>query len=227
MTSDRVPRQPNRPRLLDLFSGAGGAAMGYARNGFDVWGVDNRDMPRYPFLFRKAAGLDFLAENGHRFDAIHASPPCQRYSAMSSCRPGLADEYPDLIGPVRELLDEIGVPYVIENVPGAPLRSDALLCGQMFGLPLYRHRIFESNVPLVQPPESDHLLPASKAGHWKPGTIMSVSGHVAPIAEARRAMGIDWMTRDELVEAIPPQYTRHIGASLMAAVARSVLDGVA
>lgn len=209
-----------RPRLLDLFCGAGGAAMGYHRAGFDVVGVDVAPQPRYPFRFIQADALDYATENAWHFDAIHASPPCQRFSAMSSCRPGLADNYSDYIAATRDLLDEAHMPYVIENVPGAPLRTDLTLCGFMFGLELYRHRIFEISGGdlFVAPVHPAHTMPASKAGHWTPGTVMSVSGHIAPIAKAREVMGIDWMSRDELAEAIPPAYTEHIGAELLDAV---------
>lgn len=204
-----------RPLLLDLFCGAGGAAMGYHRAGFDVVGVDLNPQPNYPFAFYQADALEFLLDFGGKFDAVHASPPCQRYSAMSKCRPGIAEEYPDLVDQVRNLLVMNGLPCVIENVPGAPLLDPITLCGQMFGLELYRHRLFESNIPLVAPEHPKHVIPASKAGHWKPGTVMSISGHVSPMWKAREVMGIDWCTRDELAESIPPQYTRWIGTQLI------------
>lgn len=207
--------------------------MGYYRAGFDVLGVDINPQPNYPWpwMFTQKDALDALNEvitlgmrrgewpDDRPFDAIHASPPCQFYSQMSQCRPGLAGEYPNLIGPVRELLEQTGLPYVIENVPRASqwMRSPITLCGQMFGLELYRHRLFESNVLLMQPDHPKHVIPASKAGHWKPGTIMSISGHVSPIAKAREVMGIDWMTRDELAESIPPAFTEFIGAQLIQA----------
>lgn len=200
--------------------------MGYYRAGFDVEGLDLARQPRYPFPFSmgeaiseldRLAGLGLI---GTRYAAVHASPPCQGYSNMSACRPGLADKYPRLIEPVRERLDELGVPYVIENVLGAPLKNPVELCGQMFGLELYRHRLFESNVPLAAPDHPEHVIPASRAGHWKPGTIMSVAGHAYPVAKAREAMGIDWMTRDELAEAIPPAYTEWIGGQLLAHIER-------
>lgn len=213
-----------RPRLLDLFCGAGGAGMGYHRAGFEVVGVDTTPQPRNPFEFHQADAIHFLAEHWSEFDAIHASCPCQRFSAMSNCRPGLAGDYPDLIAATRGLCDLTGLPYVLENVEGAPLRPDLTLCGQMFGLELYRHRVFEIGGPEVFPPvwwdwqpeHPRHVMPASKAGHWRPGTVMSISGHVSPIAKAREVMGIDWMTRDELAEAIPPVYTEHIGRRLLA-----------
>ena len=208
----------SRPKLLDLFCCAGGAGMGYHRAGFEVVGVDIDPQPRYPFEFHQGDALHYLAEHWQEFDAVHASPPCQPFSAMSACRPGLAEEYPDLVAATRNLLDLTGLPYVIENVPRSPLRPDLVLCGQMFGLELYRHRIFETNAPevlMAQPEHPRHVVPASRAGHWKPGTIMSVSGHVSPIAVAKQAMGIEWMTRDELAESIPPAYTEWIGARLL------------
>lgn len=207
------------PRLLDLFCCAGGAAMGYHRAGFEVVGVDIAPQPNYPFEFVQADALHYLAQHWQEFDAVHASPPCQRYSAMAACRPGLAETYPDLVPPTRALLELTGLPYVIENVPRAPLRPDLMLCGQMVGLPLYRHRIFESNVHLWQPEHPKHVIPASKAGHWKPGTIMSISGNVSPMAHARAAMGIDWTTRAELAESIPPAYSELIGGQLLEALA--------
>lgn len=216
-------RAVSAPRLLDLFCGAGGAAVGYQRAGFEVVGVDVAPQKNFPFEFHQADALHYLAEHWAEFDVIHASPPCQRHSAMSACRPGLAEGYPDLIGATRGLLDLTRLPYAIENVPGSPLRPDLTLCGQMFGLELYRHRLFEIGGPEVFPPvwwdwqpeHPAHVTPASKAGHWKPGTVMSISGHVSPIAKAREVMGIDWMTRDELAESIPPIYTEHIGLQLL------------
>jgi DNA (cytosine-5)-methyltransferase 1 len=212
----------SRPRLLDLFCGAGGAAMGYHRAGFDIVGVDIKPQSHYPFEFHQANALAVLEHMEQPsvwgFDAIHASPPCQRFSAMSSCRPGLSDEYADLIWQTRRRLQEVGLPYVIENVPGSPLLGPVILCGQMFGLELYRHRLFEASFSLPTPEHPPHVLPASRAGHWTPGTVMSVAGHVAPIAKAREIMGIDWTTREELSEAIPPAYTEHVGAYLMTAI---------
>jgi DNA (cytosine-5)-methyltransferase 1 len=214
------------PKLLDLFAGAGACSVGYHRAGFDVIGVDIAPQPRYPFEFHQADALEYLAEHGRGYDAIHASPPCQAYSSMSDCRPGLAGEYPQLIDAVRDLLAATGNPYIIENVPGSGL-TDApdlfgghglTLCGTMFGLELYRHRAFETSWPITTPPHPRHTVPASKAGHWTPGTIISVAGHVSPIDVARAAMGIDWMTRDELAEAVPPDYTTYIGAQLIDAL---------
>lgn len=209
----------HKPRLLDLFCGAGGAAMGYSRAGFEVVGVDIKPQPHYPFEFHQGDALTWLGDpwlSGYgQFDAIHASPPCQRYSAMSACRPGLDDSYPDLIETTRHLLQVSELPWVIENVPGSPLINPIRLCGFMFGLPLYRHRLFETSLPLMVPPHPKHSVPGGRAGHWKPGQIVSVSGNCAPIELARKAMGISWMRRSELAESIPPAYTEFIGNQLL------------
>ncbi len=213
----------NRPRLLDLFCGAGGASAGYFRAGFDVVGVDLAPQPRYMFPFHRADAVTFPLDG---FDAVHASPPCQAYSDMSNCRPGLADGYPMLIDVIRGRLQAWGGSWVIENVAGSGLASQddllgthgILLCGSMFGLPLYRHRLFETSFPATAPNHPRHLIPASKAGHWKPGTIISVAGNCAPIQRARQAMGISWMTRSELAESIPPAYAEFIGHRLLGRV---------
>ena len=144
-----------RPRLLDLFCGAGGAAVGYHRAGFDVVGVDITPQPNYPFEFVQADALDcarlVIRCGTATFDAIHASPPCQAY--IAACRRATsAADHPDLIGPTRELLQATGLPYVIENVARRPAASTAvLLCGSMFGLGVRRHRLFETNWPLMTP----------------------------------------------------------------------------
>jgi DNA (cytosine-5)-methyltransferase 1 len=214
----------SRPLLLDLFCGGGGAGMGYHRAGFDVIGADLADQPNYPLKFIQADALALLADRGFmaQFSAVHASPPCQRRSRMTNCRPGLAAEYPDLVEPVRELLTARGGPWVIENVEGAGLPGQddlfgaygVMLCGTMFGRALYRHRWFRASFPLRAPGHPRHLLPASRAGHWRPGTVMSVEGHCSPIGLAREVMGIGWTTREELAESIPPAYTEYLGAFL-------------
>ena len=199
-------------------------SAGYDRAGFDVTGVDVLPQPNYPFRFVQADAVTFPLDG---FDAVSGSPPCQGYSAMTGCRPGLAGEYPQLIDVMRRRFEAWGGPWVLENVVGSGLAaqgdlfgaSGLLLCGQMFGLPLYRHRLFETSFPVAAPHHPRHLIPASKAGHWEPGTIISVAGNCAPIEMARHAMGdVDWMTRDELAESIPPAFAEHIGRALLAAI---------
>jgi len=221
-----------RPLLLDLFCCAGGASTGYARAGFRVIGVDIAPQPNYPFEFVQADAMQVLSRLADGCEAwpgapcpaaVGASPPCQGYSQMSECRPGLAAKYPQLIDATRALLGETGVPWVLENVDGSglPEQDDLfgahglLPCGTMFGHPLYRHRLFEASFPLRAPHHPRHLVPASSAGHWEPGTVISVAGNCAPIALAEESMGIEWMTRDELRESIPPAYTQFIGGQLM------------
>lgn len=226
-----------KPILLDLFCGAGGCAMGYSRAGFDVVGVDHKPQPRYPFEFIQADALEYLADwVKHRciwqsimthqdFRVIHASPPCQAYSQANNIH-GRTD-HPDLIDATRGLLISSGLPWVIENVPGAPLNCPALVCGRALGLNVKRHRLFESS----------HLLFGTECPKNHPGNWLLVFGHTVlerghqsgttpnggPIIRrkhvgtdrGREAMGIDWMTRDELSQAIPPAYTEYIGRQLM------------
>ena len=207
----------SRPRLLDLFCGAGGAAVGYHRAGFDVVGVDIVAQPRYPFEFIQADAMTFDLEG---YDAIHASPVCHRWSKMRDCRPGLKEQAPDLLTPTRERLLPLSVPWVIENVPGAPLRNPAQLCGSAFGLPLQRHRWFESTVPLWSMScvhGENGWNPAYKhATNRKRRRVPVIGEWRIPLALQREAMGIDWMTLPELTEAIPPAYTEFIGEQLLA-----------
>lgn len=204
-----------KPVLIDLGCGAGGATKGYQKAGFYVIGVDIRPQPNY-------CGDEFFQSDALTFplslaDVVHASMPCQSYSRMSNCRPGLRESTPRLIEPIRQRLVAKGVPYVMENVVGSPLIDPILLCGTMFGLELYRHRLFETNFQLTEPlsDHQPHLIPASRAGHWIPGTIMNVCGNTHPAAHARRIMEIDWTTIPELSQAIPPAYTYWIGKQLI------------
>lgn len=214
-----------KPRLLDLFCGAGGAGMGYHRVGFEVVGVDIRPQPNYPFAFRQVDALDLLQsliEWGEpfpdRFVAIHASPPCQRWSPKTKN----PESHPDLITPLRPLLEASGLPYVIENVPAAPLRRDLVLCGSSFGLGVQRHRVFESNVPLMGPVCAHDQQPKQYRlydhGGWYASRIVHVFGTGGGKGREhwQEAMGIDWTDEtDELREAIPPAYTELIGHQLM------------
>ncbi|HEV7679997.1 MAG TPA: DNA cytosine methyltransferase [Candidatus Dormibacteraeota bacterium] len=210
-----------RPLLLDLFCGAGGAARGYSDAGFEVLGVDLDDQPHYPFAFLKADALAFLQGfNPADFAAIHASPPCQRYSVASAAWPEKRERHPDLVPSVREALAATRLPYVIENVPGAPLVEPIVLCGAMFGLSIYRHRLFESSLRLRAPVHPPHIAPVAKMGR-RPDLVnqfMTVVGHCHP-AEAAIAMGINWMSRYEIVQAIPPAYSYCVGRQLMAHLA--------
>jgi DNA (cytosine-5)-methyltransferase 1 len=200
-------------KLLDLFCGAGGASAGYVRAGFEVTGVDIAPMPRYPYEFHQTDALEFLKTHWRRFDVIHASPPCQAYSKTRVLQ---EHEHPELIDDTRKALAAIGAPYVIENVPYSPLAEPLMLCGAMFGLRVYRHRLFESNVELSAPPHPEHIAKVAKMGRPPgPGEFMHVVGNFAGAQQAREAMGIDWMIRPEISQAIPPAYTEHIGAQLL------------
>lgn len=222
-----------RPRLLDLFCGAGGCSAGYERAGFGVVGVDINPQPNYPFDFLQADALEVLRSgaviwedinsySGYRvdeFDAIHASPPCQAY--IRSGMVAKDGRHPMLIEPVRELLEASGLPWVIENVPGAPLRPDAVLCGSMFGLEIRRHRWFEFswNQPLLTL-ACDHTQritgvyghPHGKGGAWRNGSRPMLPSDRETWS---RGMGIDWMEPLELAAAIPPAYTELIGHQLL------------
>ncbi len=217
-----------RPRLLDLFCGAGGAAVGYHRAGFDVVGVDIEPQPNYPFEFEQADVLALMETwipscrgwwDVPPFDAIHASPPCQAYTTMAN-RHGRSDYA--LIDSVRELLEATGLPYVIENVRGAlsEMRNPLELTGEQFGLGVHRPRLFESNVLLLAPPKADRQKDAAavygaglklRNGDRADGSIL----HAATLEDGSDAMGIDWMAWDELKEAIPPAYTEHLGLQLL------------
>ena len=209
------------PKLLDLFCGAGGAAMGYHRAGFDVVGVDIAPQPRYPFEFHQGDALEFLAEHGHEFDVVHLSPPCQAYSRTGHLADaqGARRSSVRLIEPARAMVRRLGTPYVIENVEGAPLLSPLLLCGSMFGLRVRRHRLFEMSA-FAFGLECDHRSQGRPVGvlNWgKWGHEIPNGGRLAEsLADAQDAMDIDWMRRAELAEAIPPAYTEFIGRQLLA-----------
>lgn len=192
-----------RPRVLDLFCGAGGAAMGWAQAGFEVIGIDLDPQPSYPFEFHKADAIEELEapEWPVTFDVIHASPPCQRYANVTKWR-GDPDDHPDLLDLTLELLRARGIPWVVENVPEAIPNPDLRLCGTMFGLAVKRHRHFLSSVPLTFPPAScrhEDLFPFMHKGE----------------RSYADAMGCEWMTNLEAREAIPPAYTRWIAGKVL------------
>lgn len=199
--------------------------MGYSRAGFEVVGVDLLAQPHYPFAFVRGDALEFLENGGAEgFDAIHASPPCQAYSSITNNMWHRGQDHPDLLGPTREALDRVGLPYVIENVPGSPIRATMMLCGTMFGLAIRKHRYFEANwaLPLFAPaPCGDHRTVYDP---WHGGR------GVRSAAQHRVALDIPWMpeaggaSRDrqhsgDLYNAIPPAYTEWIGRHLMAQLA--------
>ncbi len=224
-----------RPRLLDLFCGAGGAAAGYARAGFEVVGVDHRPQPRYPFTLVEADALDYCREIeirdewGLNFDAVHASPPCQAHTAMNVM--WNARDHDDLVGETRDLLIQSGLPYVIENVPGAPLIDAVTLCGAAMGLrtktyDLARHRLFETNFSVMVPPcahgarpvlgiYGDHARDRRRvpnAANPERGSQLAVE---VGLDEARALMEMPWANWRELSQAIPPAYTELIGQQLL------------
>jgi DNA (cytosine-5)-methyltransferase 1 len=201
--------------------------VGYHRAGFDVVGVDNRPMPCYPFEFHQGDALEYLAEHGREYDAIHASPPCQAHTVAASIH-GSAGNHPQLIGDVRGYLISVGKPWVVENVPNSPMGFSITLCGLMFGLRVIRHRLFESSAMLLAPAHPDHpkhlstgTRTAKRGGRgngYSTGEagLVCVAGNNFVREAGAKAMGIDWMdTRRTLANAIPPAYTEFVGRQLL------------
>lgn len=181
--------------------------MGYYMAGFEVFGVDINPQQRYPFDFIQADAIEYLIEHGNEFDVIHASPPCQRYSNAQRIQ---GKDHPDYIARTRDAMPDC--PWIIENVLGAPLANPITLCGHTFGLGTYRHRLFETSFDIEAPEHKPHDKPTTKMGRPpRDGEMMHVVGNFSGAQAARVAMGIDWMTRDELRESIPPAYTEYIG----------------
>jgi DNA (cytosine-5)-methyltransferase 1 len=222
---DVIPGQlaaglPDRPanglRVLDLCCCSGGASMGYHLAGFDVTGVDIVTRPRYPFPFVQADAVQYVRDHGHRYDLIHASWPCQRRCTLTKgTNAHLADRYVDLLPAGRDAMLAAGRPYVIENPEARP---DVVLCGTMFGLPIFRHRRFEVHgwTPMAPP----HLPHRGRVRGWRHGqyhhgdyvAIYGKGGGKATVPEMQEAMGITWTdVHEELTEAIPPAYTQFLG----------------
>ncbi|MFJ5110975.1 SAM-dependent methyltransferase [Streptomyces sp. NPDC088551] len=221
-------RVPNGRRVLDAFCCAGGMAMGYYLAGFDVVGIDIDPQPNYPFPFVQGDAIEFIREHGHEFDVVHGSPPCQAYTPLNAYN---HKTYPDLIAPTRDAMLSTGRPYVIENVEAAApeLREPTLLCGPMFGLGLYRHRLFETNWNLLAPSHTPHLALCTRNGYLpteaKPFMTITGGRHSRAWQNAAcDAMGMPWIKVlaggdikrgiREVCEAIPPSYARHIGAAI-------------
>lgn len=200
--------------------------MGYHRAGFDVVGVDVKPQPSYPFTFHQADALDFCRAQAHLFDAIHASPPCQRYSIGRHIHHN-GHDHPDLVDPTRQELERARLPWVIENVMGAPLHRPIMLCGLMFGLKVLRHRVFESSEMLLGPAHPRHrkgnLTNSHKGYSTGSHGFVTVAGNNFVREAGAKAMGIDWMRRrEELAQAIPPAYTEFIGRQLLSRIQANV-----
>lgn len=222
----------SRPLLLDLFCGAGGAAVGYHRAEFEVLGVDINPQPRYPFSFIREDALEYARRYGSKFDAIHASPPCQSHTRLKHQIKNVPHRkrFRDVLEETQDVLRKVGLPWVIENVPGAPLEPTVILCGTTFdleadGYELRRHRIFKATFPIppVGPCRHRHRPVTVACSHvfvckipkppktWQESVGLSVG---------RRLMGIEWMNQHELGESIPPAYTEYIGRFLLTDVLR-------
>lgn len=208
-------------KLLDLYCCAGGAGMGYNMAGFEVTGVDIKKQPRYPFEFIQGDAINYLLNNYHKYDAVHASPPCQRYSNGAK-QMGTTLNFPDLIKPTRDAILTTKMPYIIENIVPAKkeLIKPFMLCGTYFNLGVFRHRLFETNFYVLEPKHSKHL------GKIGDGKYSTVTGHAGGSSKRdgfkngstedwKIAMGINWATGDELRESIPPAYTKYIGEYLL------------
>jgi DNA (cytosine-5)-methyltransferase 1 len=217
----------SRPKLLDLFCGAGGAAVGYTRAGFEVEGVDIKPQPSYPYKFHLADAMSFDLAG---YDAYHASPPCQKWSVATPVKGGVKDSYPDYIEQIRRKFIATGKPWVIENVTLAPLVNPLILCGTMFGLRVRRHRAFETWPEIYFAPAGCNCRkgerPAGGVYSFSEGCrLIPVAGHAYKAADGYAAMGIEWMrNREELNQAIPPEYTEYIGKHLMQAITGGARD---
>lgn len=215
------------PKLLDLFCGEGGASMGYHLAGFNVTGVDICPQPRYPFKFIQADAMTFPLEG---YDVIHASPPCQAYTVANNIH---GHEHPDLLPATRDRLIASGKPWVIENVPGAPMNQAVVCCGLAFGLNVKRHRFFDCSELILTPSCPSHkgdwllvfghsvLGRTHVSGRAKGGGLV-LKRKEHGIAAGRLAMGIPWMSHAGLSQAIPPAYTEWIGRQLLAAMESAV-----
>jgi DNA (cytosine-5)-methyltransferase 1 len=207
-------------KALDLFCCAGGASMGLHQAGFEVTGVDIVHHKNYPFQFVQADATKLDIEFLRQFDLIWASPPCQTYTLAGQQWRKNGKKYPDLVEKTRKILQMSRIPYVIENVPQAPLLKPIMLCGAMFGLKTYRHRCFESNFVICEPEHPKHIHPNAKMGRpTKEGEFLQIVGHFSGVKQAQEMFGTPWMTQGELAEAIPPAYSKHIAEQFLTSLA--------
>lgn len=203
-------------KLLDLYCCQGAASYGFHQSGFNVTGVDLFPQPKYPYKFIQSDAIDYLLQHGHEYDYIHASPPCQKYSMSSMQFRLLGKEYPNLIEGTRAALIKIGKPYDIENVSGSPLISPIVLCGSMFNIPTYRHRLFETNWGLISPTHPIHMYKNAKMGRLPHGDeFIQYIGHFPGVQYVRDFTGCYWMNQYGLAQSIPPQYSHYIGTQFL------------
>ncbi|WP_114937558.1 DNA cytosine methyltransferase [Mucilaginibacter endophyticus] len=203
-------------KLLDLYCCQGVGGYGFELAGFDVTGVDLFPQPKHPGEFIQADAIEYVLAHGHEYDYIHASPPCQDASMASMQFRVAGKEYPKLIEATRAALIEVDKPYDIENVPGAALINPILLCGSMFGIPTYRHRLFESNWDLQQPLHLKHVAKNAKMGRAiKDGEFIQYVGHFSGVKHVQEFTGAHWADQYGLAQSIPPQYTKYIGEQFL------------
>jgi len=203
-------------RLLDLYCGGGGASYGYELAGWEVVGVDIMPQPKYRGQFIQADAIEYVREHYREFNAVHASPPCQAYSMASMQFRKAGKKYPDSIAGTRQELIKTGLPYIIESVPGSPLVDPVELCGAMFGMRTYRHRLFESNIELKVPFHPEHIARNAKMGRPpKDDEFIQYMGHFSGVRLVQQMTGLTWLGQKELAQSIPPQYTEYIGRQLL------------
>lgn len=198
-------------KILDTYCCEGGASTGFVKAGHDVTGIDLYPQSKYPYKFIQADAIDYLLEHGHEYDYIHASPPCQKDSLSTMQFRKMGKIYPDLISDTRDALVKTGKPYDIENVRGSALNNPVLLCGNMFNIPSYRHRLFETNWQLPQPLHLKHVAKQAKMGRpVKDGEYIQYMGHFPMVSHVRNFTGFNWMSIYGLAQSIPSEYTEYI-----------------